>query len=165
MLQLKPISADAIPEALLKVERYRLLNEPSQAQSICEDILSVDPENQEALVMLILSITDQFGHSGSAQEARRFIPRLAGDYARTYYAGIISEREARETLRAALPGSHFTAYDELQDAMSLFEKAEALRPAGNDDAILRWNACARLLMRTPALQPRREERVQEVLGE
>jgi hypothetical protein len=29
--------------------------------------------------------------------------------------------------------------------MTWYEKAEAARPAGNDDAILRWNACLRLL--------------------
>ena len=68
--ELKPISADAIPEALQKVERYRLLNEPAEAQSICEDILAIEPENQSALVMLILTITDQFGEGASASEAR-----------------------------------------------------------------------------------------------
>jgi len=31
--------------------------------------------------------------------------------------------------------------------MSWYEKAEAVRPAANDDALLRWNTCARLIMR------------------
>ena len=32
----------------------------------------------------------------------------------------------------------------LRKAMDLYEKAEAIRPHGNYDAILRWNTCARL---------------------
>jgi hypothetical protein len=162
---LKPISADAVPEALQKVERYRLLNEPSQAQSICEDILRVDPANQDALVMMVLAITDQFGDSASESEARQILPRLRSEYQRAYYAGIICERSARAVLRSAIPGSFSTAYDSLEQAMRWFEKAEALRPPGNDDSILRWNSCARTLMRSPLLQPRGEERYQEVLGE
>ena len=35
--------------------------------------------------------------------------------------------------------------------MELFEQAEALRPPGNDDALLRWNACARMLNRHPEM--------------
>ena len=38
------------------------------------------------------------------------------------------------------------------DAMELFERAEALLPAGNDDAVLRWNGCARVIHRNK-LQP------------
>ena len=162
---LKPISADAVPEALQKVERYRLLNEPSEAQSICEDILRVEPDNQDAVVMLLLAITDQFDHGGSEAEARKLLPRLRTEYQRAYYAGIISERSARAVLKSAIPGSHSTAYDGFEQAMRWFEKAEAVRPPGNDDSILRWNSCARTLMRSPLLQPRGEERYQEVLGE
>jgi hypothetical protein len=163
--ELKPISADAVPEALEKVERYRLLNEPSEAQSICEDILRVEPDNQDALVMLLLAITDQFDHGSSETEARQLLPRLRSEYQRAYYAGIISERSARAVLKSAIPGSYSTAYDALEQAMRWFEKAEAVRPPGNDDSILRWNSCARTLMRSPLLRPRAEERFQEVLGE
>ena len=63
MFELKSISTQAIARAIVKAERYRLLNEPQEAESICRDILTVDPENQEALVMLLLSITDQFGRT------------------------------------------------------------------------------------------------------
>jgi hypothetical protein len=163
--ELKAISDRAIPEALEKVERYRLLNEPSEAQSICEDILRIDPANQAALIMLLLSITDQLGDGGSELEARRLLPRLESEYHRAYYAGIICERSAKALLKAGLPGSSFTAYEEVTEAMRFFERAEALRPTENDDAILRWNACARLLMRNPSLQPRPREDYQEVLGE
>jgi hypothetical protein len=163
--ELKPISATAIPEALQKAERYRLLNEPSEAQSICEDILRIDPDNQEVLITLLLAATDQIEQGGSEREAREILPRLQSEYHRAYYGGIISERSAKALLRSGLPGGGFAAYDALEDAMRRFEEAEALRPPGNDDAILRWNACARLLMKNPTIQRRPEERYQEVLGE
>jgi hypothetical protein len=51
MYELKPLSREAIPAALEKAYRYRLLNEPLEAESICRDILEADPENQEATVM------------------------------------------------------------------------------------------------------------------
>ena len=45
------------------------------------------------------------------------------------------------------------------------EKAEAIRPAGNDDARLRWNACARLIMHDRHLVPIGEERGEPLLLE
>jgi len=49
----------------------------------------------------------------------------------------------------------------LREALAFFERAEAIRPAHNDDAVLRWNACARLLERLPDVQPdSREEPIQ-----
>lgn len=162
---LKPISQQAIPEALEKVERYRLLNEPSQAESICLDILRIDAANQQALVMLLLSLSDQFGQGVTAAQAREVLPRLQGDYERAYYAGIICERTAHAHRRQASPGSAFSAYEGFREAMKFYEQAEALRPAGNDDAILRWNTCARILMRDQSLRPRPEEAFEPVLGE
>jgi len=78
MLELKPISKNGIPGAIAKAERYRLLNEPQEAESICRDILRIDPENEEVLVMLLLAITDQFGKSrelGAAQ-AQQILGKL-----------------------------------------------------------------------------------------
>jgi len=158
MFELKPISPDAIPEALSKVERYRLLNEPWQAESICLDVLRIEPENRRALVMLLLSLTDQFGKGVSQARAREVLPRLESEYEREYYAGIIAERWAESLLRRGAPGAGFTAYQALREAMEHYERAEALRPAGNDDSILRWNTCARILMRNPELRPRGEEK-------
>jgi hypothetical protein len=163
--ELKPISRDAVSEALQKAERYRLLNEPWEAQNICEDVLAIEPENQEAIVMLVLAITDQLEDGVSEAEASALLPRLQSEYQRAYYAGIIAERSAKAALKMAHPGSHARAGHELAYAMSCFERAEALRPAGNDDAVLRWNTCARILMRNPSLQREPEERPQEVLGE
>src|SRR5262245_41959958 len=120
MFQLKPISAAAIPEALEKVERYRLLNEPAQAESICLDILSIDPDNQKALVMLLLSLTDQFGSGGAASHARSVISKLKSEYDRAYYSGIICERAARALLEYGAPGSAFDSYDGLREAMEWY---------------------------------------------
>ena len=157
MFDLKPISPDAIPEAISKAERYRLLNEPWFAESICLDVLRIDPENQQASIVLLLSLTDQFGMGTRVTRAREVLSKLTGEYERCYYAGLITERWADSILRQGSPGAGFTAYQGLRDAMDLYEKAEKLRPAANDDAILRWNTCARMLMRNSELRPRGEE--------
>ena len=164
MFQLKPISKEGIPEALEKAERYRLLNEPLLAESICLDILEADPENQQAIVTLLLARTDQFTTSSHSDvhSARSLLQHFPDGYERHYYAGIICERQGKAILNKATPGIEFTAYEWLTEAMELFEKAEAIRPAGNDDAILRWNTCARLIMRHH-LTPRPEERIEHPL--
>ena len=155
--ELKPLSRDAIPGALERAERYRLLNEPWQAESICEDILQVDPRNQAALTMLLLAITDQFSDPISTHRAREVLSAMKGEYEQAYYSGIISERSARARMRRALPGANFRAYDEFRDAMRSYERAEALRPAGNDEAVLRWNTCVRTLAHHHELRPQPEE--------
>lgn len=158
MFQLKPISKDGIPEALEKAERYRLLNEPRLAESICHDILEIDPDNHKAIITLLLSITDQFGRSASSEisEARNLLPKLKSEYERFYYGGIICERQGKAILNKDITGGKFTSYEWMMDAMKLFEKAEAIRPQGNDDSILRWNTCVRLITRNN-LHPRKED--------
>ena len=159
MFQPKPISRDAIPSALAKAERYRLLNEPGEAESICLDVLQIEPDNQEALVTLVLALTDQFREETTASRhaasrASELIPRLTDEYDRLYYAGIIRERRARAVLQRDRYASAATATEWLREAMSFFERAEAIRPPHNDDAVLRWNACGRLLAHLP--QPQTE---------
>jgi hypothetical protein len=151
--ELKRLHREAVPRALEKAERYRLLNEPEQAESICRDILSVEPGNQQALVSLLLALTDQFERGLAVREARELVPRLGDPYERAYYEGLICEREARARLEHGGPGSGFAAYEWFYEAMRCYERAEAIRPAGNDDAMLRWNTCARALMRYPQLVP------------
>ena len=160
MYQLKPLSKNALPAALAKADRYRLLNEPGEAESICLDVLQIDPGNQQALVMLLLALTDQFeqGMAGTVTQAREVLTRLTDEYARLYYAGIIAERRAGARLQHGGRGSEFVAYEWLREAMTWYEKAEAIRPAGNDDALLRWNTCARILTRNPHLQRGPEDR-------
>ena len=154
MHDLKPLSRDAVPRALERAERYRLLNEPGEAESICLDILKVDPENQKALVTLLLALSDGFEHfEVEVARALAVLPRLRDEYERSYYAGLIHERRAKAHFRRGGPGSGFVAYEGLREAMAWYEKAEAIRPAGNDDAILRWNTCARLLNDHPSIAP------------
>ena len=165
MFELKGISTEAIPEALAKAERYRLLNEPAQAESICEDILRIDPNNQKALVTLVLSLTDHMESRATAHQAQAWLLRLTGEYERNYYAGIIAERLGRSYLGYKGHGYAFQAYECFREAMEYFEKAETLHPPGNDDAILRWNACARTLNNHPELRPRPEESYEPIIGE
>ena len=148
-MQLKPITKEGIPSALEKAERYRLLNDSSAAESICLDVLEIDPANQEALVSLLLSITDQFLEemTDSLRRAREVLPRLSNEYERIYYTGIIIERRARAQLHRGALGSADVASEGFREAMRWYERAEKMRPAGNDEAILRWNTCARLLGR------------------
>ena len=148
-MELKPISKAGIPAAIQKAERYRLLNDSSAAESICLDILEADPANQAALVMLLLSITDQLRGdlSDGVRRAREVLPRLTNEYKRAYYAGIICERRAKAQLQGTTPGSADVAADWLHQAMAHFEEAERLRPEGNDEAILRGNTCVRMLAR------------------
>ncbi|HET6576164.1 MAG TPA: hypothetical protein VFG68_21355 [Fimbriiglobus sp.] len=154
----KPITADAVPAALEKALRYRMLNEPEQAQSICEDVLAVEPDNQEALTTLILALTDRlYGpRPVPPRAARDLLPRLRGDYERAYYAGIIGEREGIAWLRSDKPRAGAAAYECLTEAMSYYERASALRPPANDDAILRWNSCARTITAHPDVAPHEE---------
>lgn len=163
--ELKPISHAGVAEALERAERYRLLNEPSLAESICLDVLDAEPENQRALVTLLLALTDQFGHGTAPLKPRELLPRIRNEYERRYYAGIIWERSAHAQLRKGAPNASFSAYESFLEAMDCYERAIPLRPEGNDDSILRWNTCARILMRNPNLRPRPDEAYEPVTGE
>lgn len=165
MLQLKPLSPDSIPGALAKAERYRLLNEPVQAESICEDILQIQPDNQQALVMLLLAVTDRFDKELAVAKAKALVGRLHSDYDKSYYAGIISERVGHARLGQGGTGSGTKAYESFREAMVFYEKAEGLRPTGNDDSLLRWNTCARFLNSHQHLQPQPEDRLEPLLLE
>src|SRR5262245_48485411 len=166
MPEFKRISKDAVPLALEKVERYRLLNEPAQAESACRDVLAVDPENQRALVMLLLALTDQFS-AGSPEcfhEAQQVVPKLTSEYERLYYSGIVWERRGQARAVEGRPGSAKAAYAWIRQAMDCYEQAERLRPPGNDDAILRWNSCLRLCQRY-RLHAEAEEIYEPVMGD
>ena len=157
MFDLKPLHPDSIPAALEKAMRYRLLGESGEAESICLDVLRVVPDHPQALVTLLLAITDRFekGYAIGATRAHEVLAKLRDDYERAYYAGLVTERQAKALLKHNSPGAGFDAYELLREAMDHYEKAESLRPAGNDDALLRWNACARIIMAN-RLEPRSE---------
>ncbi len=155
--QLKSISVESIPEALAKVERYRLLNEPALAESICLDILAVAPDHQQALISLLLARTDQFRSNVSPKAAQEVLPQLRGDFEQAYYAGIIWERLANARIREGAAGAASSTYHMLREAMNSYEKAANFATPGNDKAILRWNTCARTIMQHPEIWPRTDE--------
>lgn len=162
MSELKPLSKEAIPAALEKATRYRLLNEPAEAESICLDVLKADPENQEAIITLLLALTDRFekGYGVSDTQAKQLLAQIRGEYERAYYTGIVAERRANARLAQNTPDCRFQAYDLLHEAMSWFEKAEAIRPPGHDDALLRWNTCVRIIAQNKLVPRHEEERIE-----
>ena len=148
-LKLKTISKSGIAEAIAKAELYRYLNEPEEAESICRDILAADPHHMLGLRMLGLAITDQFLGEGfdRYEEAHRIFQSLADPYERFYYTGLLHERRAKAQLHAGR--SPHTLMPLLEEALRCFAEAEKVHPPGNDDAILRWNRCVRLLQSRP----------------
>lgn len=147
MYELKRIGAGAVPAAVERAHRYRLLNEPREAESICRDVLEVAPDHQEALVTLLLALTDQFVSDlrEARIEAKGLLPKLPSEHDRAYYAGVIAERAAK-----ALLAMHYaapTVFESLREALGFYERAMALSTAAEGDAVLRWNACVRMIRR------------------
>lgn len=157
--ELKLLSPHGIAAALEMADRYRLLNQPFQAESICLDVLRIEPENQQALSTMLLALTDQFPRRvhPAYERARALLPRLHDEYSRLYHEGLICERRGKAHWRSESAMSATAAYDWICAAMSLFEKAVQLRPDGDDNALLRWNSCARLLNDHSELQPREDD--------
>ncbi len=154
--KLKSISKAGIPEAISKAELYRSLNEPEEAESICRDILAIEPSHQLALRLLGLAITDQFCGDASdrSEEVERLFQRLADRYERLYYTGLLHERRAKAQMSVGRPPHTLAVL--FGEAMRCFTDAEIIRPPGNDDAILRWNRCARLLQSHPGFGEEKE---------
>ena len=157
---LKTLSPEAVSRAIAKAERYRLLNEPAEAESICLDALEIEPENHDALVTLLLALTEQFEEDVpmAVSEAFKVVDRLSDPYEHAYYSGIVWERRAKAQLHRGGLNLGAQVYASMREAMTWYERAETLRPVGNDDALLRWNTCARVIMRDHRLVPASEER-------
>jgi hypothetical protein len=152
MINLKPLKAEAIPAALEKAKRYRLLNEPDDAESICLDILANQPDHQDALITLLLALTDKFPHFGvtpAFEQAQEIVPKLDSSYSKTYYLGVIFERRAKFHLKQGGPGAGSAAYDWFAKAMEAFSEALSADDPKNQEAVLRWNSCARILNSRP----------------
>jgi hypothetical protein len=166
MFVLKKLSREAVPAALEKAQRYRLLKEPLDAQSICRDILEADPGNQKALIILLLSLTDSFRQqlNPAFQQAEDVLRNLGDRYCKAYYGGVICERRAKVHLESEAPGSGQLAYEWLRKAMDRYEQALESCSPGNQDAVLRWNSCARIIMQNSHLAPA-EARRSEQIGE
>jgi tetratricopeptide (TPR) repeat protein len=148
-VKLKTISKSGIPEAIAKAELYRYLNEPEEAESICRDVLAADPKHMLGLRTLGLAVTDQFtgGPSDRYAEVEKIFQSLADTYERLYYTGLLYERRVKAQLRGGR--APHTLLPLLEKALQCFGEAEKIHPPGNDDAILRWNRCVRLLQSQP----------------
>ncbi|PRP91454.1 hypothetical protein ENSA5_55710 [Enhygromyxa salina] len=152
--ELKKIHHGSIAHALGKARKYRDLNDPRQAESICLDILAVEPDNEDARLELILAMSDQYAgirKSPRTAAIMKHVDKLGDEYSRLYYRGLVTEREALGFLDRGHAAAF--AYDGLRDAMDLYEAAEKLRPEGNEDAVLRWNACVRVIRREKLKPP------------
>lgn len=158
-IELKRLSEGALQAAHDRARHYRLLNQPHLAESIFRDILEVDPDDEAAKVGLIMSLCDEFQSGGArpASEVLKMASELEDDYARSYHAGLVCERKGEAHLMLGGPGSGAVAYEWLVRAMDHYADAEPLRPQGNDDALLRWNTCARILNTRPDVRPRAED--------
>ena len=146
---IKQIHPDGIEAALQKADKYRELGQPAEAESICRDVLAIDPDHQLALRILGLALTDRFQPMSGALfgEAQEVFARLRDPYEHAFYDGLACERQAKAQLGARLPlASIRTLFDQ---ALSRYAEAESLRPVGNDDPILRWNSCVRALQEAP----------------
>jgi len=165
MFELKRLTREALPAALEKADRYRLLGEPLEAECICRDILEVDPENRTAKVTLLLALSEQLQRrlGEKYDQAHEVVQGLGDEYSRAYYEGLLCERRAKVVLDRNDTGSSSVAYAWFRQAMEHFERAIELRPAGNDDPILRWNTCARILNRHTDLKPEPETRISDML--
>ncbi len=164
MFELKKLSREAIPRALEKAERYRLLNEPIEAESICRDVLETDPDNAAAKIVLLLALSDQIGrHAEALKDAQKVLALLEDPYQKRYYTGLLLERRAKAALDRGGPGSGNVAYEWLRDAMEHYDQAAEIRPAGNDDALLRWNTCVRILTLRNGVEPLRTETFRPLL--
>lgn len=143
----KSISRESIPDALEKAGRYRLLGEPEEAESVCLDILQADPGNQEALVSLILAVSDQFRFERRPrlEMAHRYVAQLTDEYQRLYYTAVVMERDAGAYLERG--NAPVLALLRFTETMEQYARAETVRPLGDDSAILRWNACLRVIRR------------------
>ena len=166
MLQFKPLSKVSIPKALVKAKHYRLLNEPWQAESICKDVLNVEPENQLAILYLILAISDQFTNDDVSGQtnAKKLCARLDSEYDKKYYRGLIEERLGKAALKRNTPRAKYIAYENYRSAMNYFEEAEkAIHTDDNQDVVLRWNACMRRIQEFKLTPSQNEDQVQPFL--
>ena len=91
------------------------------------------------------------------QRAQEVLATVASEYDRLYYGGILHERRARAQFASGGMRAGDAVYGWLTEAMALYEQAAELSPTDNDDAVLRWNSCARMIESHPELSPAHED--------
>jgi tetratricopeptide (TPR) repeat protein len=141
---LKKLPSHELDSAVQKAMLYRELNQPEEAESICQDVIAASPSHQNALRVLGLAITDRFDELavGLFEEAMKVFGRIENEYDRVYHEGVAWERLGKAHLRR---GEGHGALGAIEHAIEHYERAEKIAPEGNPDPILRFNRCVRLL--------------------
>ena len=140
--RVKRISTAGIAEAIAKAELYRSLSEPEEAESICRDILTIEPQHQ--LALRLLGLPDRSVHRSwvrSYREAEEIFQQLNDRMNGTTTLG---SRTSDARKRSSKPGNCLLTVQALRTGSYLSQRLRN-SPAENDDAILRWNRCVRLL--------------------
>ena len=119
------------------------------------------------MITLLLALTDQFvsPRGSRVREASELVEHLEDEYDKRYYSGMICERRGVASLAKAGPDSGPIAYDWLRRAMDHYESPDEVGPEGNEEALLRWNTCARVIMRDHHVRPLPEEPAHTMLEE
>ena len=144
---LKPLDEDAIPNAIDRAKQYRSLLQPWHAESICRDVLAVEPNNQQNLIILFLAITDQFGSEKRGKkmsDAEVILDQLKDEFQQDYAKGIMYERLASAALNMGGVRSGYIAYYHLLDALKWYDKS-IKSPEKSQESVLRWNTCVRMI--------------------
>ena len=149
MYELKRLSANNLGPALARAAHYRDLNQPEEAESICRDVLAVEPDHQEALKTLGLALTDRFPRHWRHlfDEALGTFKKLEVEYERVYYEGVAWERHAKAHLDG---GQAHNAAHAFENALEHYRRTMLLAP-DQGDPILRWNRCVRALRERPEI--------------
>ena len=157
MFALKALSHEGVASALAKAEHYRLLKRTGRSGEHLPRYSRHRARNQQALICLVLAQSDQIARdSRSFHSALATVQKLQGSTSVPITAGIVWERRAKALDAERGRGTHHSVYEWVVKALDCFAQAERLRPAGNDDAVLRWNTCVRFL--TQSSKPRAEGR-------
>ena len=147
-MELKTLGADQVSSALAAAEQCRAGGEAETAESICTDILEVDPGNARAIELLLWSRVDLLGEGryGGVERAQEALALVQSDFERHYLEGVICEQQARFLIGKRGRHSSRVAYDWFRHAMDAFEEAARIAP-DRPEASLRWNACLRSIER------------------
>ncbi len=147
------IHKNTINSALDKAKQYRLLLEPELAVSICLDIFNIDKKHQETIIVYILALSDNLSKQKNDTKIFDAIKLLTSEYHKKYYTGIYHERKALSLMKGNMSASF--AYNLFTKAMDFYKQAIEISADDNDDAILRYNSCIRIIQHN-RLSPRQD---------
>lgn len=147
---LKRLDDRNLTAAITLAKHYRDLNQPEEAESICRDVLTVSPKNEDAWRTLGLALTDRFPSAWMTlfDEACAVFANLSVPYERVYYTAITWERYAKAQLES---GRAHNAIHAFEEALERFEEAAKLGAADDPAPILHYNRCVRALTTHPEL--------------